>query len=836
MAPSPRTGPLLPATTSVTLDVDDDGTFIDTGGFSNGSISTQDASKVTIDGAASVTAVTAVGASIVRLGAIQAGLNTQYDVGADAAIGVGEAATAGQFALAGVLVTSGGKITAPTVVIDGTLETTGAEIIDGALDDKGALQIDAHATLTLTGLTKASASGGVQFDGADGALNLSGKALSATSFAPTIQDFAVGDSIVLSGFADAQIAEEAIVGGDLAVTLEGQFAGGYATYQLTFAGLGVGEIAVASSGGVSSQIEVDDSAPPAAAYLWTGQGATNAWSNAGNWADTTTHDPASAPPGADDYVTIAGTAPAPASVGGSGLAHSLTLGGVVNLSGDITAGIVNADANASATVEHSATLTVDDDLFAGAGATLTVSGNLNVAGALALTSTDAIVVDGGALTAGSIAAAGASYNVTGGSLTVSGSLTSLGDTITVDDGHFSVSGQATFGGDAVTAVNDATVAWLHGAASAANNFTVDATSSIELGGEAAASAGTFWLANGRLSGGGTITAPRIVIDGRLVVDPGQIETLNGALSGAGEVEIDDGALTLAGDPTEASPILFDGGGSLTIDPAAIGVSGAFVPTIQGFSGSDTVYLTGLADGTIESQIASGGDTLVTLKGMLNGVETTEQLTFDGASLAGLLGAASDGDGTRVGMGNVACFARGVRILTNRDEVAVEDLRVGDWVVTAAGASRPVRWIGHRRINISRHPDPAAMRPVRVGRDAFGEGKPHRDLWLSPGHNIAHEGVLMPISALVNGVSVAVIDVDWIEYWHVELDAHDVLLAEGLPAETYLDCGNRSGFANGGAFIDAHPDFSPKHWAETCLPLAKEGPSHCRQRNRSCSRA
>jgi len=112
--------------------------------------------------------------------------------------------------------------------------------------------------------------------------------------------------------------------------------------------------------------------------------------------------------------------------------------------------------------------------------------------------------------------------------------------------------------------------------------------------------------------------------------------------------------------------------------------------------------------------------------------------------------------------------------------------------------------------------------VRVSAGAFGEGLPQRDLWLSPGHNVASEGALMPISCLINGRSVAQINRDRVEYWHVELDAHDVLLAEGLPAESYLDTGNRTAFVNGGAFIEAHPDFKPKHWAETCLPLVKDG--------------
>jgi hypothetical protein len=174
--------------------------------------------------------------------------------------------------------------------------------------------------------------------------------------------------------------------------------------------------------------------------------------------------------------------------------------------------------------------------------------------------------------------------------------------------------------------------------------------------------------------------------------------------------------------------------------------------------------------------------------------------------------------------NPPCYVRGARIATSRGEAPVETLGVGDLVVTASGGLRPILWLGHRRIDATRHREPRAVWPVRVVAGAFGEGLPRRDLWLSPGHNIAFEGALMPISALVNGRSVEQIETKTVEYWHVELDAHDILLAEGLPAESYLDCGNRTAFANGGAFVEAHPDFRPKHWAETCLPLAFEGPA------------
>ncbi len=185
--------------------------------------------------------------------------------------------------------------------------------------------------------------------------------------------------------------------------------------------------------------------------------------------------------------------------------------------------------------------------------------------------------------------------------------------------------------------------------------------------------------------------------------------------------------------------------------------------------------------------------------------------------------------------NAACYCAGVRLLTDHGEVAVEALEVGDLVVTASGALRPIVWLGHRRIDISRHPDPAAVRPVRVSAGAFGEGLPRRDLWLSPGHNVACEDALMPISCLINGHSIVQIEQDRVEYWHVELDAHDVVLAEGLPAKSYLDCGNRTAFANGGAFVEAHPDFQPRRPVDTCLPLVKDGPSVVKTKARLLAR-
>jgi hypothetical protein len=136
-------------------------------------------------------------------------------------------------------------------------------------------------------------------------------------------------------------------------------------------------------------------------------------------------------------------------------------------------------------------------------------------------------------------------------------------------------------------------------------------------------------------------------------------------------------------------------------------------------------------------------------------------------------------------GAIACFGAGTRILTAGGEIAVEALRMGDRVRLARGGSAPVRWLGHRRV---------VSQAVRVRAGAFGAGMPMRDLVLSPDHAVFFGGALVPVRHLLNGATVAREAVDAVTYWHVELSAHDVILAEGLAAESYLDTGNRTAFA------------------------------------------
>ena len=171
---------------------------------------------------------------------------------------------------------------------------------------------------------------------------------------------------------------------------------------------------------------------------------------------------------------------------------------------------------------------------------------------------------------------------------------------------------------------------------------------------------------------------------------------------------------------------------------------------------------------------------------------------------------------------VICFATGTRICTARGEVAVEDLRVGDQAVTVGGKQRPIRWIGSRSLDGRGAALPFAQQPVRIRAGAFGDGLPVRDLFLSPGHPVLVGDHLVPVMSLVNGTSLARMPATAVTYWHVELDAHDILLAEGLPAESYLDLGSRPWFAGSDAPLH-DPEFAAVDAPGRCRPLAVEGP-------------
>ena len=203
--------------------------------------------------------------------------------------------------------------------------------------------------------------------------------------------------------------------------------------------------------------------------------------------------------------------------------------------------------------------------------------------------------------------------------------------------------------------------------------------------------------------------------------------------------------------------------------------------------------------------ASAPTTLVTFNGG-NGSDPEGSLIADGnGNLFGTTAVATVFELTDAGF--ATCFCPETCILTSSGEIAVRDLREGDTVLTVDGVAEQVRWIGRRdydgRFIAGNH----LMLPVTIQSGALSDGVPHTDLQVSPGHGIVLDGYLVPAWRLINGVTITqAAAVDEVHYFHVELHRHAVLLANGAPAESFIDdAGCRGQFANASDFHIRFPD-------------------------------
>jgi autotransporter passenger strand-loop-strand repeat protein len=361
---------------------------------------------------------------------------------------------------------------------------------------------------------------------------------------------------------------------------------------------------------------------------------------------------------------------------------------------------------------------------------------------------------------------------------------------TVYNGNLAVSGGVVSG----TTLSD--VSFMKVYAGSASDTTVD---------------GSDLVVSGGVANGTTLTD-----NGYMVVDSGS----------ATDTTVDDGNLFVSGG--SVSGITVNSGGTLEIGDGG---------TVSGLTleAGGTLDLTNLVyDSAYSASLDSGTDTFA----VISGGSQVETLSLSGDYTGEYFHVTDDGTGdTLVTVDTTPCYRTGTLIRGDRGEVPVEALRVGDRVLSALGGSAPVTWLGHRHVDCRRHPKPQDVWPVRVAAGAFGANQPRRDLWLSPDHSVYVDGVLIPVRYLINDATIVQEPVDAVTYWHVELPAHDVLFAEGLPAESYLDTGNRGAFANGGGAPMLHPDFALRVWqAEACARLARDGADLVAARSRLLERA
>ncbi len=262
----------------------------------------------------------------------------------------------------------------------------------------------------------------------------------------------------------------------------------------------------------------------------------------------------------------------------------------------------------------------------------------------------------------------------------------------------------------------------------------------------------------------------------------------------------DAAVT--GSPT----ILFEGGG------AGVGVLDLTAINLSQFNGVLSNIGTGegiLVNGAASVTLSPDGQTLT--------VYNSSNIEL--GTLA--LDRPYTGDYFHIINGNeiVICFMPGTFIRTPAGEQAVESLAIGDLVLTAEGEAQPILWIG--RQTVSRvFADPLRVLPIRITAGALDENLPVRDLLVSPDHALLVGDVLIQAGALVNGTSIRREEnvPKVYTYYHVELADHALILAEGVPAETFVDTVDRLAFDNWAEHLALYP--AGREIAELPLPRAR----------------
>ncbi|GEN14995.1 hypothetical protein NCH01_14260 [Neoasaia chiangmaiensis] len=154
-----------------------------------------------------------------------------------------------------------------------------------------------------------------------------------------------------------------------------------------------------------------------------------------------------------------------------------------------------------------------------------------------------------------------------------------------------------------------------------------------------------------------------------------------------------------------------------------------------------------------------------------------------------------------------CFCGGTLIKTARGDVAVEDLLIGDMVLTISGDMKPVIWIGTRQDSARNYPVSRRheFQPVCFKAGSLGPDMPTRDFYVSPLHGIYVDGVRICAFLLINGSTIVrATEVQEMEYFHIELSEHSILQADGAWSESYFEFDNfHRKFDNGATYPLQH---------------------------------
>jgi len=384
------------------------------------------------------------------------------------------------------------------------------------------------------------------------------------------------------------------------------------------------------------------------------------------------------------------------------------------------------------------------------------------------------------------------------------------------------------------------------------------SATIELGGDLssvaddAAAVLTFGSGlNLLVDGGGAITlvdggafGDGIVNDGSITVsaaDDGEFDVFGNSFTNNGSVAVygnDDMLGIDSANVSNSGSLTLADGGCVTMDSATIGADSGTInfgstadyenqlnigntmpgDTIDGFGPGDFIDMAIAYDPAGTPVLGANNVLQFTDDGQTYDLkfDPTQSFTGEEFVLRDLWG------DTLLTMNSTACYCRGTMILTDRGEIPVEELRIGDPVVTISGEAKPICWIGCRSYRGRFAANNREVLPVRFKAGSLADDVPRRELSVSPLHAMFIDGVLIPAQVLVNGSSITQADaIELVEYFHIELAQHDVILAEGAASETFVDDGSRGMFLNAAEYGALYPD-AVREPARYCAPRVEDG--------------
>lgn len=169
---------------------------------------------------------------------------------------------------------------------------------------------------------------------------------------------------------------------------------------------------------------------------------------------------------------------------------------------------------------------------------------------------------------------------------------------------------------------------------------------------------------------------------------------------------------------------------------------------------------------------------------------------------------NDATNTKGSVGvSIPCFLAGTAIETSKGLKPVESLVVGEQLLTTEGRFETIKWIGYRQVSVQFAG--AHSNPICIMEGAFGLNKPFKDLYVSPDHAMYFDGILIQAQALVNGTTITQVEMNEdYTYYHIELNRHALIYAEGAETETFVDAGVRARFDNSNEFEALYPHAEP----------------------------